>query len=537
MCGITGYVNLDGEQVSPSILEQMTRALEHRGPDGQGIWHHDHIGLGHTRLKIIDLSPLGNQPMISNDRNFILSYNGEIYNFEELKNELKTKGYQFNSTTDTEVLLNGFVEWGINVIHRLNGMFAFVIYDMRQNTLYLARDRYGIKPLYYTQKNKTLIFGSEIKSIIQHPSINVEINLEGLLEYFTFQNFFTDQTLFKDIFLLGPGQYLKIDLNSFKGENSVKNLIVSYWDYDFAEPSSSRSEESYLEELDELFQQAVQRQLMSDVPVGSYLSGGMDSGSITAIASQHLKNMPTFTCGFDTRSASGHEANYDERLAAEHMSCIFGTEHYEMFLKASDMERVLPRVVWSLEEPRVGQSYPNYCIAQLASKFSKVVLSGTGGDELFGGYPWRYVRSLQSDNFEHYVDDYYLYWQRLIPNAEMQKIFHPIWDHVKHVKTRDIFRNVFPVSAEKLTKPEDYINHSLYFEAKTFLHGLLVIEDKLSMSHSLETRVPFLDNDLVDFAMKLPMDLKLKTSSKIIKIHKNKMRTNSLSSYQKRNDL
>src|ERR1700722_9735882 len=341
MCGITGYVNLDGEQVSPSILEQMTRALEHRGPDGQGIWHHDHIGLGYTRLKIIDLSPLGNQPMISNDRNFILSYNGEIYNFEELKNELKTKGYQFNSTTDTEVLLNGFVEWGINVIHRLNGMFAFVIYDMRQNTLYLARDRYGIKPLYYTQKNKTLIFGSEIKSIIQHPSINVEINLEGLLEYFTFQNFFTDQTLFKDIFLLGPGQYLKIDLNSFKGENSVKNLIVSYWDYDFAEPSSSRSEESYLEELDELFQQAVQRQLMSDVPVGSYLSGGMDSGSITAIASRQLAEMRTFTVGFDLHSVSGLELGFDERERAEAMSYLCKTEHYEMVLKAGDMERAM----------------------------------------------------------------------------------------------------------------------------------------------------------------------------------------------------
>lgn len=212
---------------------------------------------------------------------------------------------------------------------------------------------------------------------------------------------------------------------------------------------------------------------------------------------------------------------FDEREKAEYMSYLFKTEHYEMVLKAGDMERVLPRLAWHLEEPRVGQSYPNYYAAQLAGKFVKVVLSGGGGDELFGGYPWRYYRAVVNDNFEAYVDKYYLYWQRLIPNKVIQQVFQPIWSDVKGVWTRDIFRDVFQRHAPQLTRPEDYINHSLYFEIKTFLHGLLVVEDKLSMAHSLETRVPFLDNDLVDFAMRLPVNLKLGNLGEVVRLNEN----------------
>ena len=191
------------------------------------------------------------------------------------------------------------------------------------------------------------------------------------------------------------------------------------------------------------------------------------------------------------------------------MSALFKTEHYEMVLKAGDMERCLPKLAHHLEEPRVGQSYPNYYASQLASKFVKVVLSGTGGDELFGGYPWRYYRATVCDNFEDYIDKYYQFWQRLIDNRDIKKVFQPIWPEVKHVWTRDIFRDVFSNHNNELETPEDYINHSLYFECKTFLQGLLLVEDKLSMAHSLETRVPFLDNDLVDFAMNCPINLKL----------------------------
>jgi asparagine synthase (glutamine-hydrolysing) len=185
------------------------------------------------------------------------------------------------------------------------------------------------------------------------------------------------------------------------------------------------------------------------------------------------------------------------------------------------MERCMPELAWHIEEPRVGQSYPNYYASQLAGRFVKVVLAGCGGDELFGGYPWRYYRAVVNDDFEHYVDKYYKYWQRLIRNKAIHRVFRPVWDEVRHVWTRDIFRDVFQEHADRLTRPEDYVNHSLYFEAKTFLHGLLVVEDKLSMAHGLETRVPFLDNDLVDFAMRVPVHMKLGNLSEVVNLDEN----------------
>jgi asparagine synthase (glutamine-hydrolysing) len=207
-----------------------------------------------------------------------------------------------------------------------------------------------------------------------------------------------------------------------------------------------------------------------------------------------------------------------------------------MVLKAGDMERCLPDLAWHLEEPRVGQSYPNFYAAKLASKFVKVVLSGAGGDELFGGYPWRYYRGATAKNFKQYIDDYYIYWHRLIPNKSISKVFSPIWGDVKDVWTRDIFENVFLNHANSLDSPEDFINHSLYFEAKTFLHGLFVVEDKLSMAHSLESRVPFMDNDLVDFAMKCPVSLKLNNLGEVLKLDENEFGNKSANYFQKTND-
>jgi asparagine synthase (glutamine-hydrolysing) len=262
----------------------------------------------------------------------------------------------------------------------------------------------------------------------------------------------------------------------------------------------------------------------------------MDSGSITAIAAKSYPYIKTFTCGFDLSSASGIELAFDERAKAEAMSYYFKTEHYEMVLKAGDMERVLPKLAWHLEEPRVGQSYPNYYAAHLASKVVKVVLSGAGGDELFGGYPWRYYRAAVNDNFEHYIDKYYLFWQRLIPNSQLKDVFAPIWGDVAHVSTRDIFRDVFQRHKVDLDTPEDYINHSLYFEAKTFLHGLLVVEDKLSMAHGLESRVPFLDNDLVDFSMRCPVRLKLNNLAEVVRINENEPGNKPGKFYQKSRD-
>jgi asparagine synthase (glutamine-hydrolysing) len=515
VCGITGILHSSGEPVAPAALERMTAVLAHRGPNGQGTFIEPGIGLGHRRLSIIDLSTAAGQPMATADGRFVVTYNGEIYNFLELRRELEAEGYHFQSRSDTEVLLYAWSEWGLSALTRFNGMFAFAIWDKKRRELTLARDRYGIKPLYYARKDKTLLFGSEIKALLAHPLMTAEADKEGLLEYMTFQNFFTERTLFKGVKLLPAGSYMTVDAET--GSSHVER----YWDFSFEEPQHKASVDEYAEELDRLFSRAVSRNLISDVPVGSYLSGGIDSGAVTALAAREIKYIRTFTVGFDLHSASGLELNMDERELAEHMSYLYKTEHYEMVLKAGDMERALPRMAWHIEEPRVGQSYPNFYAAQLASKFGRVVLSGTGGDELLGGYPWRYYRAVINDDFEHYIDRYYSFWQRLISNTEIRALFEPIWSDVKHIWTRDIFRDVFKQHASELDRPEDYVNHSLYFEAKTFLHGLLMVEDKLSMAHGLESRVPFLDNDLVDFVTRLPVSMKLGNLAEVVRINEN----------------
>ena len=532
MCGIVGQLNFDHSPISPVVLQKMTDVITHRGPDGEGHWIEGNIGFGHRRLSIIDLTPAGHQPMISSDHRFVLTYNGEIYNFRELRIELEAKGYWFRSKTDSEVVLYSLAEWGSDALLKFNGMFALAFWDRKEKSLLLARDRYGIKPLYYFLDGKSLIFGSEQKSILEEPSFEKKINKRALLEYFTFQNIFTDQTLLEGVNLLPAGHFATLEFG--EGQKELKQ--TRFWDYHFREPERPAEKEEYLEELDRLFNQAVNRQLVSDVELGSYLSGGMDSGSITALAADKFPYLKTFTCGFDLSSASGIELAFDERAKSEAMSAKFKTEHYEMVLKAGDMERCLPKLEWHLEEPRVGQSYPNFYAAQLASKFVKVVLSGAGGDELFGGYPWRYYRGATAKNFEQYVDEYYLYWQRLIPNSVISKVFAPIWGDVKDVWTRDIFEDVFSNHSNSLEKPEDFINHSLYFEAKTFLHGLFVVEDKLSMAHSLETRVPFMDNDLVDFAMQCPVELKLNNLGEVIRLNENEVGRKGNQYFQKTND-
>lgn len=516
MCGIVGIFNLDERAVSPVLLRQMTDAVAHRGPDDEGYSIDGAIGFGHRRLAIIDLSPSGHQPMMTPDKRYIINYNGELYNYQELRLELGAQGCQFHSQSDTEVMLQAYAKWGEAALHRFNGMFAFAIWDRERRELFLARDRYGVKPLYYALAGQTLLFASEVKAILAHPAYQVDLDKEALLEYLTFQNLFTERTLFAGVCLLPAGSFLRVATGS-----SPSLCPCRYWDFHFSEPEKVADEREYLEELDRLMRQAITRQLVSDVDVGAYLSGGMDSGTITAVAAAQLPYIKTFTVGFDLHSASGIEMAFDERQKAEMMSYRFKTEHYEMVLKAGDMERVMSRLAWHIEEPRVGQSYPNFYVAQLAGKFVKVVLSGSGGDELFGGYPWRYYRALNSANFEEFIDNYYTYWQRLIPNSAIQKVFQPIWPEVRHVWTRDIFRDVFHDRSQELTRPEDYINHSFYFEAKTFLHGLLVVDDKLSMAHSLETRVPFLDNDLVDFAMRLPARYKLANLGETIRFNEN----------------
>ena len=532
MCGITGFINLNDKPADVSILKSMTDSISHRGPDGEGHWVYDNIAIGHRRLSIIDLSDAGSQPMISSDGRYILSYNGEIYNFKDIRQELERLNYSFRSDTDSEVVLYALVQWGKDALLKFNGMFAFAFWDNHKKEMLLARDRYGIKPLYYSLCNNILCFGSEQKAILKNPNIKNKIDNEGLIEYFTFQNIFSDKTLIEDIKLLPAGHSASFSLQQ------PKNLKIElYWDYNFQNPEHKVDVKEYTEELNRLFVQAVERQLVSDVEIGAYLSGGMDSGAITAIASSKIPNLKSFTCGFDLSSASGVELAFDEREKAEAMSAKFKTEHYNIVLKSGDMERCMQDLVYTLEEPRVGQSYPNYFVAKLASKFVKVVLSGAGGDELFAGYPWRYYRNIANNDFESYIKNYYNYWQRMLNDDEFKSVFSGVIpNEYDGSYTKNIFRGVFPKNNHKMSNPEDLINNSLYLEAKTFLHGLFVIEDKISMAHSLETRVPFMDNDLVDFAMRCPIELKLNNIKNVINIDENISGNKTSVYFQKTND-
>ena len=510
MCGIAGIMCMQRKscnvEENKMLIKRMTDSIAHRGPDGEGQVYLDdgHVFLGHRRLAIIDLSDAAKQPMHSLDGRYTMTYNGEIYNYRTLRVELEKKGYSFFSDSDTEVVLNAYAEWGVKSFEKLNGIFAFAIWDNYMKELLLVRDRYGTKPLYYADILGQLVFASEYKAILAHPDYQKKLNLYALKEYFTFQNIFSNVTFLEGIKILEAGSYLKVGYDD-------KNIPTAevYWDYNFCESKENISKQEYEEELNRLFVQAVKRQLVCDVAVGSYLSGGIDSGSITAIASRYMQDLKTFTCGFDLHSASGMELLYDEREKAEYMSYKFKTEHYEMVLKAGDMERCMRKLVWHLEDPRVGQSYPNFYAAKLSSNFVKVVLAGSGGDELFAGYPWRYYRAVNCHSFDEYLENYFAYWQRLVKHDEMEAFFAPVYDEIKDYSMEIVFRNVFDKIPKRNLSPQQSVNYSLYLEAKTFLHGLLIVEDKLSMAHGLETRVPFLDNDLVDFAMRVPVGLKL----------------------------
>jgi asparagine synthase (glutamine-hydrolysing) len=512
MCGVVGIVNLRGDRVDPGLLQQMTRALAHRGPDGEGQRIVGCVGLGHRRLSVIDLSADAAQPLLNETGDVAISYNGEIYNFRELRAELESCGHVFRSRTDSEVALHGYEEWGASCVTRFNGMFAFAIQDSRvrdgaaRPRVFLARDRYGIKPLYYSKTPDAWLFASEIKAFLPHPAFRVRVCHEALSEYFTFQNIFSDATLFDGVKLLQPGCTLTIDPDA-----AVDPKPVRYWDYEFRTDSAISDGRDASACLRHLFERAVERQLVSDVPIGCYLSGGMDSASITSVAVRSLPRTHTFTGGFDLSSASGLELGFDERPAAEALANRYKTEHYEVVLHAGDMEHVLPELIWHQEDLRVGQCYPNYYVARLASRFVRVVLSGSGGDELFGGYPWRYYRGLESRDPSGYLDAYYDYWQRLVPDEDRRSFFNDdTWAAVSDHRPRDVFRSVFDGHPIPLDGVESVVNASLYFELKTFLHGLFVVEDKLSMAHSLETRVPFMDNDLVDFALQVPPRMKLR---------------------------
>jgi asparagine synthase (glutamine-hydrolysing) len=506
MCGIAGVYNLRGEAVPTGLLKRMTEVIAHRGPDGEGHYTDGPIGLGHRRLAVIDLSAAGRQPMANETGDVIVVYNGEVYNFQQLRTELEALGHRFHSATDSEVVVHAYEAWGESCVDHFNGMFAFALWDRPRQRLFLARDRYGVKPLYWYCRDGVFVFASEIKAILEHPKASRALCYPALNEYFTFQNILSDLTLFEGVRLLPPGCRMSVDARATEQPRWNR-----YWDYPHRAETWRGTADECAARLYVLFDQAVTRQLVSDVPVGAYLSGGMDSGSIVSVAARHLRRLRTFTGGFDLSSASGLELGFDERRNAELLANLFKSEHYEIVMHAGDMEWVLPRLVWHLEDLRVGQSYPNYYVAGLASKFVKVVLSGAGGDELFAGYPWRYHLGARRTSPDEYFRTFYRLWQRLVPDDHKPRLFNDdsrrqLGDHSAY----DAFREVFGEWNEELQSSQQCVEASLYFELKTFLHGLLVVEDKLSMAHSLETRVPFLDNDLVDFALRIPATMKLR---------------------------
>jgi len=498
MCGISGIFNLNKQPVSQHILKNMSDALAHRGPDGEGLYIDDYIGLGHRRLSILDTSNKAAQPMQSKDGNWVIVFNGCIYNYLELKLDLQSKGHIFHSTGDTEVICEGLAAYGIDFIKKLNGMFAIAAWNKTTKELWLNRDRFGVKPLYIYLHNEVVLFASEIKAFLKHPLFKVEVNLSALNEYFTFQNVFSFDTLFKNVEMLPPANTVKINLDTKEITHNC------WWDYNFTQPDNSMTLEFAKTETERLLSKAVSKQMIADVPVGSYLSGGMDSGSLSVLASKQVERMYTFTAGFEMSEVHGVESGYDERIDAELTANYIKSEHYEQVINAGDIKWSLPRVIWHLEDLRVGMSYPNYYISRLASKFVKVCLQGTGGDELYGGYPWRYYRVFQSLDQKDFFTNYYGFWQRLVNDEDKKELFQPnIFNKIDIEEPKKIFERVFTFNNQlKYATPEEHIQNSLYFEIKTFLPGLLLVGDKLAMANGLEERFPFLDNELVDFAQK-----------------------------------
>ena len=492
MCGIAGVLDLRGRPVEPEVVARMGAAIAHRGPDDDGHWVEGRIGLASRRLAVIDLTPGGHQPMVSDDGQTVLVYNGELYNAAELRRELTTHGARFRSRSDTEVVLRACERWGPAAVERLDAMFAFAVWDDSRRRLYLARDRFGVKPLYYAVHDGRFLFGSEVKALLQ-AGLPVSVSPEALVEYFTFQNVLTDLTLFQGVRMVPPGHLLIVDGDDLRLER--------YWQLEL-EPDDGPSVHEWAGRAREAFEASVRRQLVSDVPLGSFLSGGMDSASIAAVTARSVPRLKTFTGGFDLSEATGIELVFDEREDAESVARTFRTEHYEMVMHAGDMGWVLPDLVWHLEDLRVGMSWPYHYVSRLASKFVTVALGGTGGDELFAGYPWRYehVASAPPDEFER---RYYEYWSRLVADEDKTRFFTPTYADADRTHAPwDVYR-----SRVARTSGLDPVSRALTFEAETFLHGLLVVEDRLSMAHSLEVRVPFLGDEVVEVARRIPTRL------------------------------
>ncbi len=522
MCGIIGF-NWDDSE----LAKRMTSSLIHRGPDASGHFIDENISLGHRRLSIIDLSEAGTQPMSSDENTVHITFNGEIYNFKELRKILEKEGYKFNSKTDTEVILHGYSKWGKDIVSKLNGQFAFAIWDSKNKTLFLARDRLGIKPLYYywNPKTKQFLFASEIKAILQHSEVKREVNKNATFNYLNIRYIPGEETLFQNIKKLLPGHYMILKENRL--------TISQFWNIPLP---NIKQNNNATKEVHDLLHESVKKRLVADVPVGVYLSGGLDSSAITALASQ-IKQEPvkTFSVGFENSEADElHKA----RVIADH----FNTDHHEIN-NNNNISELLPTILWHLDMPHGDPVViPQFKLSELASKKVKVVLSGEGADEIYGGYV-QYQKMLQAQKLKFIPQPL----AKAIPIPVLDKLFN--YPSSIGEKGKEKFIDLF---AKKQTELQQYqqftsilsnndqkqlhlqklenkqlqqhwqksrkpiINRMLYYDSKTWLPNyVLHINDRMTMSHSIEGRVPFLDHNIVEHATTL--DPKFKKDKIILK--------------------
>ena len=527
MCGICGVIHRQKDHpVEFNDVKRMCDVIRHRGPDDEGQFVQDNVGIGMRRLSIIDLST-GAQPIFNEDRSLAIVFNGEIYNHDDIRLELLAKGHQFRTKADTEAIIHAYEEWGVDCVEKLNGMFAFAIWDGRKQRLFLARDRIGIKPLYYYQDNDQLVFGSELKSIVQISSVPREIEPKALDTFLTFEYIPSPYSIFKNVFKLPPGHWMIYE----DGQAKVR----PYWNLEYQK--SELSEKQLFQKFDELLEDAINIRLMSDVPLGAFLSGGLDSSTIVAMMRRRNESVKSFSIGFD-------DPTYNElpyaRAVAEH----FNTEHFEEII-TPDVAHLTEKILWMLDEPFGDFSvFPTYLVSEMARKNVKVVLSGDGGDELLAGYDTyiaqkvaqRYAKLpsfLRKGMIEPIVNalpptnkkkGFINKSKRFIEGARLS-------DHLQHVRWM-----IFMQSAEKemlysadfsdslhgynsFGFIEDYFRRSAsdepldqqeYVDIKSYLvDDILVKVDRMSMANSLEARVPFLDHRFVEFAATLPGSLRL----------------------------
>jgi asparagine synthase (glutamine-hydrolysing) len=533
MCGICGIYNFNGREVNKGLLQGMSNTLTHRGPDGEGFFVVSNIGLGHRRLSIIDLEG-GKQPMGNEDGTIQVVFNGEIYNFLELKKDLEAKGYQFRTKSDTETIIYSYEEWGEDFVQRLRGMFAIALWDARTQKLSLIRDRLGKKPLYYFLGKDRLLFASEIKALLVDETISKEIDLNALDSYLSFGYVPSPLSIFKAIRKLPPAHIAVCRPEGFS--------IRQYWHLDMENIASPKSEEEVLEELRGLFDEAVRLRLISDVPIGAFLSGGVDSSAVVATMARLMGHeaVKTATIGFSDK-------RFDEIEYARIVAKQYQTDQTEFMVNPDALE-VLEDIVWHLDEPFADASaIPTYYVSKMARQKVTVVLSGDGGDETFAGYinryhmiqiedslrktlprfirqnilgpigeiypqadflprPFRLKRFLTnlSNNFEQaYFRDMSFYF---LPEMKEKLYRSEFKSAIKDFNTFDILGSHF-----KVNQNPDVTTRAQYVDIKTYLpEDILVKVDRMSMAHSLEVRTPILDHKLIEYVGSLPSSLKLK---------------------------